>query len=97
MFPSRVQVKSKLVRLHRGFVDPVYYVLELIYSTLGGLGSGRRLRTLRVALVSDGDASSSEEQFNPFTACRSQLRRELRLVSLQLRLEDVLRAPRVLL
>jgi Glycosyl transferases group 1 len=97
MNPSLIRIKSKLIRLRRWSIDPAYYILELFSSTLSCLGSGERRRTLRVALVSDGDASSSEEQFNPFSACRSRLRRELRLVSLELRLRDVLRAPKLFL
>src|ERR1700677_5021544 len=97
MIPGWTQLKYRLIRLRRRSIDPVCYLLELLYSVLGGLGSGERRRTQRVALVSDGNASSSEQQFNPFSDDRSPLRRELKLVSLQLVLEDVLRAPRLIL
>lgn len=97
MIPGWTQLKYRLIRLRRRSIDPVCYLLELLYSVLGGLVSGERRRTQRVALVSDGDASSSEQQFSPFSDDRSPLRRELKLVSLQLVLEDVLRAPRLIL
>jgi Glycosyl transferases group 1 len=91
-----VDVKRGLIRLRRRSVDPMRYALELLLCALGGSNSSER-RTTRVALVSDGDALTSEQQFNPFSAYRSRLRRELGLVSLQLLLEDVLRAPKLFL
>ncbi len=90
-----MQIKSKLIRRYRRSIDRMYYVLESQNATLSGLCSGARRPLLRVALVSDG--STREQQFNPFSDYRSQLRRELRLVSLHLYLEDVLRAPRSIL
>jgi hypothetical protein len=99
MIPSLRHSKSNLIRLRRRSIDPIYFALESSYTTLGGLihDSAARLRTLHVALISDGANPTSEEQFTPFSAYRSELRRELRLVSLHLLLEDVLRAPKLVL
>lgn len=52
---------------------------------------------LRVVLVSDLDAPSSEQQFYPFSTYRRALRSRLRFHSVHLKLVDVLRAPRWIL
>jgi hypothetical protein len=50
-----------------------------------------------MVLISDRAAYCSEEQFNPFSAYRSKLRTKLRLVAVQLLLDDVLCAPNLVL
>ena len=52
---------------------------------------------VRVILLSDGTEGTSEEQFHAFSAYRSELKAQLRLISLHLLLKDVLRAPKFLL
>lgn len=50
-----------------------------------------RNRLIKVLLVSDGTASTSEEQFNPFSFCRSELRDRWKVISTHLLITDVLR------
>jgi hypothetical protein len=51
----------------------------------------------RILLVSDAQIATSEEQLNPFSLYRSDLRRQLKIVSMHLLLQDVLRLPKVAL
>jgi len=53
--------------------------------------------TRRIALVSDGLAYCSEEQLAPFRDNRAELRDRYKLISVDLRLDDVLRRPRQML
>ena len=76
--------------------NPARYRAELMFCNLalnlwGDSSSPPRL--LRVALVSDGREYTSEEQFNPFWIFRPLLRRKLGLISVQVRLNDVMPAP----
>lgn len=79
--------------------NPTKYLIELGQIHLGkGSGSSRTAESLvRVALVSDLDAPSSEQQFYPFSTYRASLRSKLNLVSTHLRLNEALRAPSWLL
>jgi hypothetical protein len=51
----------------------------------------------RILLVSDAQIATSEEQLKPFFFYRSDLRRHLKVISMHLLLEDVLRLPKVAL
>jgi Glycosyl transferases group 1 len=76
-------------------LNPARYGIERLF---GGRGpDGPPGRGLRIILVSDGEALTSEEQFSPFSTYRSELRNKLGVISLHLLLKDVLRAPKVLL
>ena len=93
---SAVQFARRQKRLLRfRVINPGLFCIE---SALVRLYSGAAsVRPVRVVLVSDGKESTSEEQFNPFSAYRAELRRELNLISAHLLLKDVLRAPGLLL
>jgi hypothetical protein len=52
-------------------------------------------RRIRVILISDAKESTSEEQFHPFSAYRSDLKKELQVISAHLLLRDILRAPKL--
>jgi hypothetical protein len=80
-------------------VNPLRYWLDLVRWWFGHqpIRNGTVRGRIRVALVSDLDAPTSEEQFYPFTLYRDVLRRSIGIVFLHLMLTDVLRAPRFLL
>ena len=52
---------------------------------------------IRILLASDGEAGTSEEQYNPFAAFRSMLKTDARVVSAHFMVKDVLASPRRLL
>jgi hypothetical protein len=93
----RYASRQKRKLIHRA-INPARYIVDLARINLAGntheTGSAR---PVRLALVSDLDAYCSEQQFHPFAEFRAQLRRKLRLVSAQLILDDVLRAPKLIL
>jgi hypothetical protein len=75
-------------------LNPGRYGVERAIAGSGiGVPGGRRVR---VILVSDAREVTSEEQFNPFVAYRSELKERLGVISLHLLLQDVLRAPKLL-
>jgi len=86
-------------RFIRRAVNPARYLLDSVRLALDASGAAEptRARPIRVALVSDGDAATSEEQFTPFSAYRAELRQRMRLISVHLLLKDVLRAPKLIL
>jgi hypothetical protein len=86
--------KQKLI--HRA-LNPSRYLMDLARAGLEPAGPGAPARPIRMVLVSDRDAYCSEQQFNPFSTYRRELRTKLRLVSLQLVLNDVLKAPKLIL
>ena len=53
------------------------------------------VRSCRMLLISDAEAATSEEQLNPFVLYRSDLRRNLKVVSMHMLVEDALRLPRL--
>jgi hypothetical protein len=87
-------------RILRHAVGPARCLLDLAYLKLS---SGTRQaafggdRVVKVALVSDRDAPTSEQQLYPFSFYRPDLRDGLRLVSAPLVLGHVLRAPKLIL
>jgi hypothetical protein len=90
------QQKTKLI--HRA-LNPARYCVDLACDTLRERGPISRAigQPIRVALISDLDAYCSEEQFTPFSTYRLKLRENLRLISVHLIINDVLRAPRLIL
>lgn len=84
--------------IHR-VINPGRFAFELAQTGLsGGLSaSGRRVTPIRMALISDRESYTSEEQFNPFSVYRSELRNITGLISARLLLKDVLRAPKLIL
>lgn len=77
--------------LSRRVLGPLRYRTEIAIASLGKTAS--RSGPIRVGLVSDGAEITSEEQFNPLAAFRSDLRRKLGVISLKCSLDDVLRSP----
>ncbi len=75
-------------------INPGRYCIEVAYMAMAG---GKRYpignQKIRVLLVSDGAAMTSQEQFYPFSAYRRELRKNLQLCSVHLLLKDVLLAP----
>jgi hypothetical protein len=76
-------------------VNPARYAIERLFR--GGGPEGPAGKPVRIILVSDGAALTSEEQFSPFSTYRSELRNKLGVISLHLLLQDVLRAPKFVL
>jgi hypothetical protein len=85
--------QRKLLRFR--LLNPGRYGVERLFRA----GSTRAVKggRVRIILLSDAEALTSEEQFSPFSAYRAELRNELGVVSLHLLLQDVLRAPRFFL
>jgi hypothetical protein len=82
---------------HRA-INPARYCRDLVRVRLRArLVKNISTPPISVALISDLDAPSSEQQFYPFSAYRSELLDILQLVSVHLILKDVLRAPRLIL
>ena len=105
MIPSAKQVKiairgharrQKVKLIHR-VINPARYCFDFARVKLGRPIKNIVARPIRVALISDLDAKCSEEQFNPFSTYRSELRNKLQLISLHLVLKDTLRAPKLIL
>jgi len=85
--------QRKLLRFRA--LNPLRYGIERLFSGRGPDSSAGS--PVRIILVSDAEALTSEEQFSPFSAYRSELRNELGVISLHLLLQDVLRAPKLFL
>jgi Glycosyl transferases group 1 len=87
------------VNFLRRAVNPARYLLDSARLAIDGNDAGgtTRTRPTHVVLVSDDGASTSEEQFTPFSTYRADLRQRLRLISVHLLLKDVLRAPKLIL
>jgi hypothetical protein len=78
--------------------NPGRYVFDLASSSLNDVfRHGNRPRQVRILLASDGEAGTSEEQYTPFTAFRSILKSDARIVSSHLMVRDVLAISRRLL
>ena len=77
--------------LSRRVLAPLRYGTENVIASLGNAASASG--PIRLGLVSDGAEITSEEQFNPFAAFRSELRRKLGVISLKCSVDDVLRSP----
>jgi hypothetical protein len=78
--------------------NPGRYALDAVSCALSdGFHRGNARGVVRILLASDGEAGTSEEQYNPFTAFRSMLKRDMRIVSAHLMVRDVLALPRRLL
>jgi Glycosyl transferases group 1 len=101
------QVKAALMRyasrqkrnlIYRA-INPARYCFDLSCVKLGRRRAIKNTATrpIRVALISDLGAYCSEEQFNPFSTYRLELRNKLQLISLHLLLKDALRAPKLIL
>ena len=81
-------------------VNPARYLLDRARTKLAHAGARSTFdgdRTTKVLLVSDTLAWNSEQQFNPFSLYRAELRDKLKLISLHLLLRDVLRSPNLIL
>jgi hypothetical protein len=92
---ARSQKRNLIYRL----INPARYCLDLARCRFasGHAAQNAATRRIRVALVSDLDASGSEHQLDPFSTNRSKLRQKLQLILLHFVLKDVLRAPKLLL
>src|ERR1700733_7917005 len=90
--------RQKRNLIHRA-INPARYCGDLLRVSLGGSSFAAResTRPIHVALISDLKSYCSEQQFNPFSTYRKELRDKLRLVSLHFHLQDVLRAPLLIL
>lgn len=87
------------INFSRRAVNPARFMLDSARIAFGGSDATGNIltRPIRAVLVSDADASTSEEQLNPFFWYRSELRTKMRLISIHLLLKDVLRAPKLIL
>jgi hypothetical protein len=93
---SRVALKLNGVDSVQRVAGPLRYLFDLAAVSLAGVTNAAKdgLRNpVRVALLSDRRVPTSEEQFNPFSSHRRELREQLSLVSVHLLLKDVLRFP----
>lgn len=84
--------------IHR-VINPGRFALELAqirFSDRLSVGTARA-GSIRMALISDRESYTSEEQFSPFSFYRSELRSKTGLISARLLLKDVLRAPKLIL
>ena len=78
-------------------INPARYLLDwALTKTLrrGGSATTDRDRVTKVLLISDAGAATSEEQFNPFSFYRTELRDKLKLIAVHLLLDDVLQSPK---
>jgi hypothetical protein len=83
--------QKRLLRFR--LINPGRFALEVILGRIADLAASRH--TVRVLILSDARETTSEEQLNPFSAYRSELKDELQVISLHLLVGDVLRAPAV--
>ena len=87
----RKEVRFRLENLGR-------YALDVSESVVGSAVRGRHEPSLvRLLLISDDEEETSEEQYNPFSAFRTLLKTNSRVVSAHVLVKDVLAVPRVLL
>ena len=94
-------ILRRFLRQHRDTIvyrvwNPLRFVAEVLLYELGHITALSKLPSserLRVALLSDQAEYTSEEQFNAFWMYRRQLRKKLGLISVRLRLDEVLQAP----
>ena len=95
----RSYANRQRINFGRRAVNPARFMLESARMAFGGSDATGYISTrpIRVVLVSDADAGTSEEQLNPFSWYRSELRNKMRLLSVHLLLNDVLRAPKLIL
>lgn len=81
-------------------INPARYVIDWARVDLRGRvrnSQTEHSRVTKVLLVSDAAASTSEEQFNPFFFCRGELRDRSKVIFSHLLMEDVLRAPSLII
>ena len=80
-------------------INPARYLVDLARVGLerNSVAINASAGPIRVALITDRDAYTSDEQFTPFSEFRSDLRNKLRLVSMRFLLQDVLSAPKCIL
>jgi len=106
MNPPGSTLKARLTAYARGrktdlrfrVANPGRYALDVAASSVAAVLGGRRQpRQVRILLVSDGEAGTSEEQYNPFAAFRAVLKADARVLSAHLMVRDVLAAPRRLM
>ncbi len=96
----RRYVSRQRINFGRRVVNPGRFILETTRMAFGGsdaVGNILTTQPIRVVLISDADASTSEEQLTPFSWYRSELRNKMRLITVHLFLKDVLRAPKLVL
>lgn len=80
--------------------NPARYLLDWVRIKLPDGGGGNTFeggRATKVLLVSDTIAWTSEQQFDPFSLYRTELRDKLKLISVHLLLRDALRSPKLIL
>lgn len=81
-------------------INPARYLMDWARVGLrgrAGEGEVARDHATKVLLASDAAVSTSEEQFNPFSFCRPELRDRSKVISTHLLITDVLRSPTLLL
>jgi Glycosyl transferases group 1 len=93
----RPYLKRQKLNLIYRVRNPIKYCLDVGRVRLASTPNQSSGGLIRVALISDLDAPSSEQQFYPFSTYRSRLREELHLASAHLMLKDALRFPRIIL
>jgi hypothetical protein len=93
---SKWQLRRKLA--FRLF-NPARYVLDVASLKHSGFpnANSEEAKQYRILLISDDRVATSEEQFNPFSLCRTLLRDSLNLATVHLLLDDVMLSPKLLL
>jgi len=83
--------RERRKKLRFRVLNPLRYAVDNALMAMEPNAADRA--TCRMLLISDAEAPTSEEQLNPFVLYRSVLRRKLKVISLHLLVEDVLKLP----
>jgi len=83
--------RARRKKLRFRVLNPLRYAVDNALLALQPDAADRA--TCRMLLISDAEAPTSEEQLHPFVLYRSELRRKLKVISLHLLVEDVLKLP----
>src|ERR1700733_14022784 len=87
----RKQLRDNLV--YR-VINPARFLVDWVQVQRPFVSSGRgtRGRVTKVLLASDASETTSEEQFNPFSLCPTELRDRHKIISTHILISDLLRA-----
>jgi Glycosyl transferases group 1 len=89
IFYNRKPLRDNLV--YR-VINPARFLVDWVQVQRPVVGRGTRGRVTKVLLVSDASETTSEEQFNPFSFCRTELRDRHKIISTHILISDLLRA-----
>ena len=89
--PVTQSARERRKKLRFRVLNPLRYAVDNALMAMEPDAADRA--TCRMLLISDAEAPTSEEQLNPFVLYRSDLRRKLKVLSLHLLVEDVLKLP----